>query len=72
MAYKVKISFKSKSNQFSGYESISTKSFKTKEQAKKEIDRLKKKMGKSKSGNTQRYTIKKTQSRKSKFDFFNR
>jgi len=62
MAYKVKINFSSKSNQFSGYESLSTKSFKTKAEAQKEIDRLKAKMGKSKNSDSiQNYTIKQTE-----------
>ena len=64
MTYKVKISFKSKSNQFSGYESVSTKTFRTKKEAQEEITRLKKKMGKSKnSNNTQSYSIKQTDPR---------
>ena len=80
MTYKVKISFKSKSNQFSGYESVSTKTFRTKKEAQEEITRLKKKMGKSKnSNNTQSYSIQqtdlrinpKTKKKKSAFDFFN-
>jgi len=64
MAYKVKINFGSKSNEFSGYESVSTRTFKTKKEAQDEIARLKKKMGKAKNSNsTQSYSIKQTDPR---------